>query len=787
MLALNRKLLRDLGQMKGQGIAICLVMACGVATFVMSLTTLQSLEKSQSVYYDRYRFAQVFAHVKRAPQSLAAQIAEIPGVQQVQTRIVEDVTLDIPAMPEPAIGRIISVPETGRPELNDLHLREGRYIEAGRGGEVLVSEAFALVHKLQPGDSVSAIINGKFQKLNIVGIVLSPEYVLSISAAGALPDEKRFGVFWMDYRELSSAFDMYQAFNDVTLTLMQGASEPEVLRRVDTLTEPYGGIGAFGREDQLSNRFLTDEIRSLRGMGVIVPIIFLAVAAFLLNVVMTRLISTQREQIAALKAFGYSKFEVGLHYLKFVVVISVIGASIGAFFGVWLAQGMTEMYSKFYKFPSFSFSVNPAVLSGGLFTATGAAILGTLAAVAKAVRLPAAEAMRPEPPASFRPTIVERLGLQRFFTQPARMIMRELERRPFKASMSVLGISMAVAVLVMGRFLDDALDYMITFGFYTQQRQDVTVAFVEPTTLSAFYEIERLPGVLSAEPMRSVPVRLRSGHHMRRVGIIGLPSNAQLMRVIDDSMFPVELPPDGLLLTDKLAEVLEVKPGEKLWVEVMEGERPHLRVPVVGTIKEYAGTNAYMHIDAVRRLMKEDDVLTGASLSVDESKVDELYRTLKETPRVAAVTVKEASVKTFNETQAENQRTLQFFNVIFACIIAGGVVYNTARISLSERSRELATLRVIGFTRREISSILLGELALLTVLALPIGMLLGWCFAYLATLAFNSEMFRIPLVVSRHTYGFAAMVVIIAAIGSGLLVRRRLDHLDLVSVLKSKE
>lgn len=773
--------------MKGQAIAIILVMACGVATFVMSLTTLKSLEKSQSAYYDRYRFAQIFTRVKRAPMSLAGQIAQIPGVQKVQTRIVQDVTLDIQNLPEPAIGRIISVPETGRPELNDLHLREGRYIEPGRAGEVLISEAFALVHKLGPGGTVRAIINGKYQELKIVGIVLSPEYVLSIPAAGALPDEKRFGVFWMGYRELASAFDMYQAFNDVTLTLMAGASEPEVLRRLDALTEPYGGIGAYGREDQTSNRFLSDEIRSLRGMGLIVPIIFLSVAAFLLNVVMTRLISTQREQIAALKAFGYSKLEVGFHYLKFVIVISVIGATIGGVFGIRLAQGMTGLYAKFYKFPSFVFDIEPGILAIGLLTATGAAIAGTLAAVARAVRLPAAEAMRPEPPANFRPTIVERLGLQRLFTQPIRMIMRELERRPIKASMSILGISMAVAVLVMGRFLDDALDYMITFGFYTQQRQDVTVAFVEPATLGAFYEIARLPGVLKAEPIRGVSVRLRNGNHMRRTGITGLRSNAELMRVIDDKMLPVELPPDGLLLTDKLAEVLNVAPGEKLWVEIMERERPVLQLTVVGTNKEYAGTSAYMNIDALRRLMKEDDVLTGAALSVDHAKIDELYRALKQTPRVASVTVKEASVQTFNETQAENQRTIQFFNVIFACIIAAGVVYNTARISLSERSRELATLRVIGFTRREISSILLGELALLTLLALPIGMALGWCFAYLATLAFNSEMFRIPLVVSRQTYGFAASIVIVAAIVSGLAVRRRLDHLDLVSVLKSKE
>ncbi len=787
MTALNTKLRRDLLQMKGQSLAIILVMACGVATFVMSLTTLQSLEKSQAMYYERYRFADVFAHAKRAPNSLAARVAEIPGVSAVQTRIVADVTLDVPGLLEPATGRLVSVPDAGRPRLNDIYLREGRYIESGRAGEAMVSEVFALANNLGPGDSVKAIINGKLQALRIVGIALSPEYVLAIESGQNLPDDKRFGVFWVSQDELENAFDMDGAFNDLTASLTRGASEDEVIRRIDRILDPYGSVGAYGREDQISNRFLSDEIRSLRGMGLIVPTIFLAVAAFLLNVVMTRLISTQREQVAALKAFGYGRLEIGWHYLKFVLVIAVVGALIGTALGIWLAGGLTGLYAKFYKFPTFVFEVNIGIAIAGLGTASAAAVAGTLAAVRAAVNLPAAEAMRPEPPADFRPTVVERLGLQRFFTQPARMVMRQLERKPLKAGLSIIGISMAVAVLVLGRFLTDALDYMIEFSFHTQQRQDVMVTFVEPTSASAFYEITRLPGVLSAEPLRGVSVRFHNGHIMRRGSITGLARDPQLLRIIDTNMNPVTLPPKGLVLSDKLAEVMNITPGQSLSIEIMEGERIIRSVVVAGVVKEYAGTSAYMHIDALHELLREGDTLSGALLSVDARRMGALYHDLKQTPRVAGVNVKDASVQSFNDTQAQNQRTIQYFNIAFAMVIAAGVVYNTARISLSERSRELATLRVIGFTRGEISSILLGELAVLTIAALPVGMGLGYMFAWFATLAFDSESFRIPLVVSPASYGFAAVVVLLAVVGSGLLVRRKLDHLDLVSVLKSKE
>ncbi len=787
MAALNRKLFRDLMQMKGQSLAICMVMACGVATFVMSLTTLRSLEDSQRGYYERFRFAEVFAQVKRAPASLAEEIAAIPGVAQVQTRIVRDVTLDVPGMAEPAVGRIISLPEYGRPVLNDLHLRAGRYIEPGRTGEVLVNEAFAAAHGFRPGDTVRAILNGRLQELRIVGIALSPEYVLSIQGGSSLPDDRGFGVFWMGYEDLANAFDMDEAFNDVALSLLPGVEEQEVVRRLDRLTDRYGAIGAYGRIDQISHRFLSDEIRSLRGMAMIVPTIFLGVAAFLLNVVMSRLIGTQREQIAALKAFGYSRLEVGLHYMQFVLAISLVGSVIGVGVGLWLAKGLTGLYAQFYRFPAYRFSIQSTILLAGLGTAAGAAVLGTLGAVRRAVVLPAAEAMRPEPPPTYRATLVERLGLQRLMAQPARMVLRHLERRPLKAGLSVLGIAMAVAVLVLGSFLTDALDYMIEFGFFVQQRQDVLISFVEPTSAEALHDVRRLPGVLHAEPLRSVPVRFHAGSRSRRGAITGLASDAQLLRVVDERMQPVRLPPAGLVMSDKLAEVLAVQVGDEVRIQVMEGRRRLETVALAAIVKEYAGTNVYMNIDALRGVLQEGDTLSGALLSVDAPRMNDLYRQLKRTPRVAGVSVKDAAVRSFNETQAQNQRQIQFFNVVFACIIAAGVVYNTARISLSERSRELATLRVIGFTRGEISAILLGELAVLTLLALPVGMALGYGFAALSKLAFDSESFRIPLVVSRHTYGFSALVVILAAMGSGLLVRRRLDHLDLVAVLKSKE
>jgi putative ABC transport system permease protein len=787
MSSLDRKLLRDLWAVKGQAVAIALVMACAVAMMVAMLSAMVSLQWSQSTYYERHRFANVFCGLKRAPNTLAGRLAEVPGVAQVQTRIVAGVVLDIPKLTEPARGRLISVPDRPSPGLNELYLRKGRYIEPGRGGEVMVGEAFANAHGYGPGDRVSAVLNGRKQELRIVGIVLSPEYIFQIPPGDLFPDDKRFGVFYMGYTELAAAFDMQGGFNDITLTLMPGASEPEVMERIDRLTAAYGGLGAYGRPDQLSHRFVSDEIKQLRANTLIVPPIFLGVAAFLLNMVMSRLVGTQREQIAALKAFGYTHVEVGGHYLKMVLVLVLVGSGVGVAIGAWLGHFMTVMYTKFYHFPVFAFYLDVPVIAIAIVVSAGAAVLGTLGAVRRAVLLPPAEALRPEPPASYRPTVLERLGLQRFFSQPVRMILRQLERRPVKSGMSITAIAFAVSILVTGGFVEDALTYMMEFDFELTNRSDMNVTFIEPAGPEAMSALAHLPGVLHVEPFRGAPVRLRRGHRTRRVGIQGLETQGRLFRLLDDQEQAVPVPAEGIIISAKLADMFHARIGDELIVEVLEGERPTRSVTVAGLVHDFAGISAYMDRRALNRLLREGGSVNGAFLTIDNRYSEQLYSVLKATPRVAGVGVKRAWVKNFWDTMAENLMVMRSFHLAFATIIAFGVVYNNARISLSERSRELATLRVIGFTRAEISGILLGELGVLTLAALPLGMLLGYGFAAFFVWAIETEMFRVPLVVGRTTYAFAVTVVLVATVLSALVVRRQLDHLDLVAVLKSKE
>jgi putative ABC transport system permease protein len=787
MTSLHRKLFRDLWSIKGQALAIGLVIACGVATFVMSLCTYASLELIRSTYYERYRFADVFAGLQRAPESLGERIERIPGVARIQTRVVKEVTLDVPGLVEPARGRLISLPLAHRSALNDLFLRSGRRPEPGRADEVLASEAFTVANELAPGDRIKAVINGTLRELEIVGVVLSPEYLIQISPGEILPDDKRFGVLWMDHKALATVFDMHGAFNDVSLTLLRGASEKDALQQLDLLLEPYGGFRSYSREDQISYRFLDDELTQLRGTALVAPTIFLGVAAFLLNVVLSRIVSAQREQIAMLKAFGYTRGQIAIHYLSAVLLISLSGTLLGVLGGTVLGRGITEMYAEFYRFPLMFFRLDPVVVSGSFLLSTAIAVLGTVRTVSKAARLPPAEAMRPEPPANFRPTAMERLGLQAFLSPVARMILRQLERRFFKSLLSVLGISLAVAVLVLGRFSIDAVDFLLEHQFELSQRQDLTVSLFERSEQRALFELGQLPGVIRAEPFRTVPVRLRHGPLKKELSLLGLSPDAELFRVVDAQRNRVPLPPSGVVLSEQLAKSLKLSPGGEVEIEVLDGKRQSGTLSVTGLVSDFAGSNAYLSLEALHEFLQEGPSISGAHLQVDESRMPRLYATLKQTPRVAGVNVLEAARRSFEETIAENLMKMTAFNILFSCVIAFGVVYNTARISLAERSRELATLRVIGFTRREISTILLGELAILTLAAIPLGLGIGYGFAWFLVISIQTDLYRIPLVVSPFTFGYASTVVLLASLVSGLMVRGSIDRLDLISVLKSRD
>jgi len=783
--AIHHKLWRDLAQLRGQVLAIALVMVGGIGMMVMALTNYHALSTTRALFYSEYRFAEVFAQVKRAPLPLMEAVRAIPGVRDAEARVVAAVTLEVAGFDEPVSGQMVSLPGPSEAGLNRLFLRAGR-LPAG-DHEVVIGEAFAEAHGLAPGDALTAILNGRRQALVISGVGLSPEFIYQIRPGDLVPDFARFGVLWMVREPLAQAFDLDGAFNDLALTLTRDAREEDVIDALDRLLARYGGTGAYARELQLSHRFLNEELQGLQVMTRMFTIIFLGVSAFLLNVVIGRLISAQREQIAVLKAFGYSRWEVSVHYGQLVLLMVSVGILPGLALGAWLGRGLARLYMTFYRFPFLEWSLPPAVLAAACGFALGAAALGTAGSLRRAFRLPPAEAMRPEAPPMFRRTLTEWLGMGALLDPAARMILRNLERRPLRSLLSIVGIGLAVGILVMARFQAGSIDYMIDVQFGFAQRDDLLVTFTEPTSARAAQELAALPGVKRVEPFRAAAVRLHHGHRSYRTALQGLPPDADLKRVLDRDLRPVAPPADGIMLTDYLAGLLAVGPGDALDVEFLEGHRRKLRVPVAGVVSEFIGVGAYAGRATVNRLLGEGDALSGAWLSVAPAARAEVLRALRARPRGGAVTDRVAMIDSFRSTMAENVLTFTLISTLMAASIAVGVVYNTARITLAERGRELASLRVLGYTRGEVRALLFGELATLSFFALLPGFGLGYGMAALLVMGFQSDLYRIALVFTPAGFAIAGLVVLAATLLSGLLVRRRLDRLDLVAVLKTKE
>lgn len=784
---LDRKLLRDLRRIWAQSLAIALVMACGVAMLIISFGTLQNLTETRDAYYERNRFAEIFASATRAPNDLVVEVAAIDGVAQVEARIVENIVLDMPEMPEPGMGRIVSLPADGEPILNVPLLRMGQLPDPLSADEVAISEPFANAHGLRPGDSFRAIVNGQLRDLRVSGVALSPEYIYTIGPATLFPDDRRFGIFWTSRQAAASAFDLYGAFNDLTLRLLPGADAAPVIAAIDELLDPYGGTGAYDRGRQVSHSFLNQELEQLQALAWIMPPIFFVVSAFLVNMVLGRLIALERQQIGLMRAVGYSTFEIAVHYLKLAGLVGVMGIAIGWGAGMWVADGMTELYGQYFQFPYLVNSPSTAAFAISGVLAMLTVLLGAFRAVRATVRLRPAVAMSAPAPPKFTQGIVDRIGHALRLRQTTMMILRSITRWPGRAAVTLFGVAASVAVLIGSFFFFDAVEVMMDEMFSLSNRQQMTLTLSREQTLAAIDNARSLPGVLAVEGGYAVPVRLSNGARESLQSLQARANGTELARVLDGNREPLVMPSRGLVLPELLARELGARAGDLLAVEFFTGHRETHILPVASVVQQSLGEAAYMDEAALHALLRQEPRINQINLLIDEAELPALYAQIKETPAVGGVALWSEVRAQLSEQLDENLFTSVIIYATLGVLITVGVVYNAARIQLAERAYELASLRVLGFSRAEVSYVLIGEIMLLTVIGLPLGWLAGYGFAALSAQSLSSEIVNIPLVVSKSTFGLATILVFVSALVSVLIVRRRLDRVDLASALKQKE
>ncbi len=789
MTALHTKLWRDLHRLWAQVLTIAVVVAIGVAGFVGMFSVHESLKGSRDSFYRDNRLADVFIHLKRAPVVLRDHLAAIEGVAEVQLSVVMDAQIALPDAQAPVTGRFIGLDlarvHAQRQGLNALSLRSGRWPEQGREMEAVVSDRFAVARHLKPGDRVQAILNGRLQNIHLVGTAVSPEYVFA--SRGGAPDDRTFGIWWVDQERTTQVFDMQGAFNQASLRLLDPAWQPAVIAQTDRLLDAYGTRGAVGRDKQISARIVSDELSQLKVMGTVLPSIFLAVSMFILNGVVSRQVATQRSQIAALKALGYDDSAIVRHYLGLAMAITGLGLIAGLLLSRWIGLLVLDMYDAIFRFNRLAYGTTPWLVMAAAGVALTTAILGTWGAIRTVVRLKPAVAMQPPSPPTYQQTLIERMGLSRHVGAGTLMVLRNFERRPWRSVFTVTGIALAIALQISGAFWLDAIAHIVDIQFRQTQRGNAVVNFQRPVDPSVVQDLKRLPGVIHAEPYRSEAVRLHWRGMAEDGNLLGLVGTTRLLRPVDEQRGPVRIPSQGLAVSWLLAKRLGLQVGDRVEVEFRMWHQARATVEVVEIVHTLMGKQAFMDFATMNSLSRDGSVASEASLQVDPLAMGEFWQAVKQAPLITAVFDKAASLASFQETTSRSMGVFSNILTLFAVAMAVGIVYNAARISLSERAWELASLRVLGMTRAEVSVLLLGQLAAELLLALPLGAAAGWGLATVLMRLMSSDNIDFPVIIAPPTYAWAALIVLAAGLVSALLVRRKIDQLNLVAVLKVRE
>jgi putative ABC transport system permease protein len=779
---LLKNLTREILSFKAQVFSIALVIGIGVAVYFGFSTTYDSLLVSRDHFYQEAHFPDLFSRLIKAPRYLLSQISTIEGVEKIEARIEKDALISLPKMQQPGVGHFITIPDQGQPELSQLFMVQGRLPNID---EVVVSESFFKANKLQLGHKLFATIDGKRKEFKISGIAVSPEHIIAIQQGAQMPDDKHFALVWINQSVLESALDMRGSFNTLVTKLKKNAIAMDVKNKIDDIIDRYGGTNTYDRSKQPSAVYVREELKQLNVQASTIPIFFFLVAAFILNIVISRLTRTQRSQIATLKALGYSNLSISQYYLILASLIVLLGTLIGILLGIWIGVSMVDLYGLFYHFPLLVYKMSYQKLMIAIIASLLTAFLGTFSSLKKVFKLQPADAMKPPSPTNYANNWLEATLLFQSLRPKSRMIIRGLITTPIRSLMMGLGVSFSVVLLILGLFWSDSLEVLIQGQYNFRQKESARIQLTHEMGSNIVYQIERLTGVLKAEGYRVVPVEVNYNQYTETTSIKGYPENYELAEIIDENFQKIELPKRGFHISQSLANKLSLKKGDQIELKILSGKKPIIKVKVSQIIPSFFENQILTTRKELARLMQTDDLVnTVVFRSLANS--SRLYTELKKIPTVLSITFKESAMKMFTETSAKFLLVFALIFSLFAGAIAFGISYNNLRVTLSERDWEISTLMILGFKNIEVFKIITSEVLTLVLGFIPLGWFMGYYNARWLLLKLSMEEFPIPLHVSDFTYGLSASIVVLATAISFILIFWRLKKLDLVATLKSR-
>ncbi|MCB9854041.1 MAG: ABC transporter permease [Phycisphaerales bacterium] len=792
MKPLNRKLLRELKSNAGALFAVVIIMAFGAGSYVGMGASQRALETSQSAYYSAYRFADFWVDLKKAPLTEIEKLGKTPGIESIQTRVVFDVILDLPEQARPVNARLISIPaHQDGTTLNGIYVLRGSGFSPDRDEEVIVTEAFAKAHGLNPGDRIHLILNRRREAFTVVGTCLSPEYVYMVRGAGdLLPDPDHFGVLFVKERYARDVLDFQDACNNVVgrFANVSPSRQQAVLDDIERRLEPYGVFSAILRDRQASNRFLSDEIKGLRVSAVVTPVIFLGVAAMALSVLLRRLVERQRVTIGTLKAIGYSNGTLFRHFVVFGMIVGVIGGLAGCLVGIGMRQAFIRVYQDFYHFPRYIIETHPDLMLQAIAISLVFAVLGALRGARRVLRLQPAESMRAKPPEKGTAILLERWrSLWRRLDFRTHLAMRDVFRNKGRTISGVASAAISCSILIMTFCMFDAMQFMVAFQFEYTNRGNATIGMRDARDAGALFECRNMPGVIYAEPTFSVVCDMRYGQFSRRQPIVGLDRPHLLTVPRDADLEPISIPGDGLVLSKKLASILHVSAGDSLELTPVRGRPEPRSAFVAGIVDSFIGLDCYASITYLSEVVDEPASVNGIQTLIDEHARPAFFAAIKELPNAQGLNLNRDAQKSIEGTFVKSMRFSLGIMILFAGVIGCGSLINLATVEIGDRTREISTMRVLGYQPREIAGVYLRQNAILFGLGLLLAVPIGYGMVVLMARAYDTELFRMPTIFRWQAIGWSLLISAIFVVIAQFAVLRKIQKLDWLEGVKVKE
>lgn len=772
--------------------AIVAIIAVGTACFSGMLGTFYNLDDAKASYYSRCRMADFWINLKKAPDSAVEQLNDIQGISEIRSRIVFPVVVDLENVVKPLSGQIISMPESMDPVINGFVMKRGSYFSRDRNDEVIVSEKFAKARNIVPGSFIHLVMNGEKKKMLVTGTAISSEFIYLTPPGSIVPDNEGYGIFWAKRKYIEDRFGFHGACNSIVglLTPEAKVNPGMTMERIRRKLNRYGVFSETLLKNQYSNLSLHSEMSGLKMQATVLPIIFMGVAALILNVVMLRMAEQQRTVIGTLKALGLNNRTILTHFFKFGLVVGLCGGAAGCVLGYFIASGMVVMYQQFFSFPHLVNQLYPGLMLFGVLISVAFAVGGSLRGVRAVIALSPAEAMHPSPPATMGKIMLERWDA--FWSRlnfRQQMVFRGIFRNKGRSIIGICAAMFGGAILFLAMGLFDSFQYMLIFEYDKVLRSDFIISFRDETAYDAVYAAARLPGISRAEAQLSVPCHLSNGNHNKKMAITGIKPDAKLTIPRDNNGNPVPVPETGLLINRRLAQELHVKPGDTLTMVPIKGIKTPHSLKIAGIVETTFGLVAYADFSYLNRLIDQSAALSSIQLNgrPNQAQRTALYRQVKRYPKLSSLSEISEMKKKMSEEFIQSMAFFTGVMIFFAGIIFFGSILNSSLIAISERQREIATFRVLGYQTSEVGQIFFWENLIINMIGAFCGLPLGYFMLYGMAEQYQNDMYSMPCAVTPATWILTPVLALCFIIGAYVVIRRVLGKLDWPEALKMKE